>query len=306
MNKTAEVSFFLFIICLCFACSKSNIPELSYEKTDKYLEEILRFGPRVPNSEEYLNFQTYIEKFLTENSAEFSEQDFQYEVTEKDSILYNLKNYVIKLNPDLKNRIMLSAHYDSRPWADKDPNPKNHTTPVLGANDSAVCIALLLSIIEVYQNNPSPYFGLDIVFFDGEDSGTYGSQKEWCLGSKYFAANIGDYKPELSILIDMIGDKNLEIFKDRKSMFYAPELVKKIWNTAEELNISEFKNALYKYDIYDDHIPLNEAGIPTVNIIDFRYKYWHTVNDTKENISVQNTLKVGKVLMKLIYSPYEE
>ncbi|MFQ6617964.1 MAG: M28 family peptidase, partial [Fidelibacterota bacterium] len=179
-------------------------------------------------------------------------------------------------------------------------------TPIPGANDGASGVAVLLELANIMNQHPPPK-GVDIVLFDGEDMGRRGDLDSYCIGSKYFAENIGSSKPEYAIVLDMVGDAFLEIPMERYSYEKNPELVNMVWKAAEKAGIKQFKRYLGQY-VYDDHIRLIEyAEIKAVDIIDFSYpdrsnRYWHTQQDTPDKCSPESLEAVGKLVLELIYN----
>jgi Zn-dependent M28 family amino/carboxypeptidase len=220
--------------------------------------------------------------------------------------ILNLTNVISSFNLSATTRILLIAHWDTRPRADQDKNPKKKEMPIVGANDGASGVAVLMEIARQLKVS-SPQVGVDILFVDGEDYGTEHDLKYYFLGAKYFANNLPPgFSPAFGILLDMIGDKELRIPKDRFSLERAPDIVDLVWKTALELNIPQFADVSYRGDISDDHVPLNQAGIKTVDLIDFNYpdstnRYWHTTEDTPDKCSAESLEAVGKVLMHIIY-----
>ncbi|MDQ7051613.1 MAG: M28 family peptidase [candidate division KSB1 bacterium] len=196
----------------------------------------------------------------------------------------------------------MAAHWDSRPWADQDPDSANHNKPVPGANDGASGVAVLLEIARVLKQNPPPV-GVDIVLFDGEDLGSEGYPDTYAAGAQYFAQKKSvHYAPYLGILLDMIGDRELQIYREANSVRYAPAVVDLVWNYAARLGISNFYNPV-RHEVFDDHVPLLNVGIPCIDLIDFDYPYWHTVHDTPDKCSPESLEKVGRVVLAVIYNP---
>ncbi|MBI3579516.1 MAG: M28 family peptidase, partial [Ignavibacteriales bacterium] len=195
--------------------------------------------------------------------------------------------------------------WDTRLWADQDPNPANRNKPMLGANDGASGVAVLLEIARLLKQSP-PQIGIDIVLFDGEDLGKTGNPESFSAGAKYFANNKAPgFHPRFGINLDMVGDKVLEIPREINSDRYAPDVMNVIYSTAKELNIPQFSNSIGE-EIIDDHLPLNNIGIRTVDLIDFNYpdrsnKYWHTLADTPDKCSEESLAAVGQVLITVIY-----
>jgi Zn-dependent M28 family amino/carboxypeptidase len=212
-----------------------------------------------------------------------------------------LTNLFARFNVAAGNRVLLVAHWDTRPNADMDRDSDRLNDPIDGANDGASGTAVLLELANVLSSH-SPPIGVDLLFVDGEDW----SALDLLIGSEYFAANPPPgYKPLYGILLDMIGDANPVYKIEGNSQDYAPEVVERVWRQADDLGLSAFFSRQQGGYIDDDHIPLNRAGIRTIDIIDFDYgpgnAYWHTTNDTLENTSPRGLDAVGKVITALIY-----
>ncbi len=289
--------------------SMTNIPVFNQENAFSYVEKQLSFGPRNPNSSAHQQALAFLESEMKKFADKVTLQNFSYPGYNDETL--NLTNVIASFNPGVKNRIFLCAHWDSRPRADKDKNPELVNKPILGANDGASGVAILLEIARLLKENKTK-IGVDLILFDGEDYGTESDMQNYLLGSKYFAANLPrDYRPAFGILLDLVGDKEAKFYKETNSVMYAPDVVGLIWNAAQGLNASSFSNVEGE-GIYDDHIPLNQAGLKTINIVDSdligantpveRRNYWHTHNDTIENISKETLKQVGDVLSKIIYS----
>jgi len=289
---------------ILFSCQTDD-PNFSGNSAFNWLETQCEFGPRNPGSQGYYDCKDF---FIT-NLEEFSDtvfiQNFNY--TESHfSQTYDLTNIIAQFNAKSDKHILLGAHWDTRPWADMDLNPANRFTPIIGANDGASGVAVLLELAKMFKANPPP-INISIVLFDGEDMGVEGINDSWAKGSQYFAERLPIQKPDYGIIIDMIGDKNLELPIERNSYRVAPKLITELWELAEKLKLSAFQNRL-GYDIYDDHIPLWEiAEIPTIDLIDFNYpnqriNYWHTLNDIPQNCSPESLEQVGRLLTNYIYT----
>lgn len=211
-----------------------------------------------------------------------------------------MTNVVASFSLQKTERILLCAHWDSRPWADQDPNSENRDQPVLGANDGASGVAVLLEVARHIQL-AEPKYGVDIVLFDGEDSGLPGQPDSYALGAQHFAKNKDfRYRPKFGILLDMVGDKDLQIYQEENSVNYAPQIVERIWDRAQGLGSSSFF-ASPGYQVTDDHLPLLNVGIPCVNLIDFDYEYWHTLADTPDKCSPESLAEVGRLILSLLY-----
>ncbi len=193
-----------------------------------------------------------------------------------------------------KRRILLGAHYDTRFKADKDKN--RPFTASLGANDGASGVSVLLEIAENLRLEEPSSYGVDIVFFDLEDQGDYSSAQNWSLGAKYFVNNNSGDIWEKIVVVDMVADKDLNIYKEGFSHNNSSDLVDTIW----QLSGNKFIDSV-KYFMTDDHLPFIQNGMNAALIIDFDYKYWHSTLDIPENCSPESLEIVGKVLLKLIY-----
>ncbi|MGB2868298.1 MAG: M28 family peptidase [Bacteroidota bacterium] len=280
------------------------VPRFDKDRAFRYLLTQTNFGPRVPSTEAH----TRCLSFLKSELQAYADSVWLQEYTVSDPRLGSmvLTNVVAAFRPGSPSRILLTAHWDSRPWADSDKDPRNQTKPVPGANDGASGVAVLLEVSRAIKTSPAPT-GIDIVFFDGEDFGSHGKDDTWCTGSRYFAAHLpAGYAPHFGINLDMVGDKHLLLPREQRSDRYAPEVMKLIFSTAKELNIGQFSDTQGD-DVYDDHIPLNEAGIRTADLIDFDYSdgnsnFWHTTGDTPDKCSAESLEAVGVVLLQLIYT----
>lgn len=298
-NKILKISFIIVLLAVLsgLRCS-SAIPEFDADQSFGFLQRQCSFGARVPNSEAHAACADYLYGTLIESADVCRLQKFTYYDSLRSDTL-NLTNIIASFNKEKTNRILLCAHWDTRPWADKDPDSSLHNQPVLGANDGASGVAVLLTLAKIFQNQP-PSMGVDIILFDGEDYGEYEKQDGWLLGSKYFVSQIGNYHPAYVILVDMIADSSLDIHKDYYSNTYAGRLVNRIWQVAILEKAGHFYPDI-KHSVYDDHIPFLEMGIPAADIIDMDYKWWHTTGDTPDKCSPVGLGEVGRVILRLIY-----
>ena len=270
-----------------------------------WLEQQCEFGPRNPGSVGYVDCKEFLIKSLTNFSDTVFAQNFKN--TElRDNKTFDLSNIIAEFKVNSEKYILLGAHWDTRPWADRDLDISNHSTPIIGANDGASGVAVLMELAKMFDNHPPPV-NITLVLFDGEDMGVEGVNNSWAKGSQYFAKNLPIQKPDFGIIVDMIGDSNLEIPIERNSYRVAPDLVNELWDLSEMLKLPAFQNRL-GYDIYDDHIPLWEiANIQTIDLIDFNYpnqqiNHWHTLNDVPQNCSYESLEQVGQLLSTYIYS----
>lgn len=286
-----------------------DIPSFSADSIYTQVENQVSFGPRNPNSEAAGKTKKYLVDYLSRFAEKVEVQDFSY--TGYDNEKLNLSNIIAKFNVKSDKRIILCAHWDSRPRAEEDKIEANKNKPIPGANDGASGVGVLLEIARILKTKPVDY-GIDIILFDGEDYGNQSDLNNFCLGSKYFSTSKpADYNPAFAVLLDLVGDKEARFRKEQLSLEYAADIVEMVWDVAAKTGAKSFLTST-SGGIYDDHIPLNQAGIKAVNIVDAeligadsdnpRRNYWHTQNDTMENISKETLGEVAKVMLHLIYS----
>ena len=290
-------SLYLFVLIFC-NCTSTPLPNFDGQRAFTHLLEQCQFGPRNPGSEGHQKAKKYFLDKLSQHTNFVKIQDFVYSSQEQ-KVELKLTNIIASFYPEKTERVLLCAHWDTRPFADKDPDTAKWAEPILGANDGASGVAVLLEVARVVSQK-EPLWGVDIVLFDGEDGGAEGDLDEFCLGSKYFSKNKGDYQPKFGILLDMIGDKDLTIYPEGYSSRYTKTLVDSVWSRAEDLGFLCFKDSI-KYFIYDDHVPLLAAGIPVIDLIDFDYPFWHTTSDTPDKCSLESLQKIGDLLMEILY-----
>jgi Iap family predicted aminopeptidase len=269
-----------------------------------YLTKQTAFGPRSPGSVGHARCLSYLLNELRRCAEKVETQDFVS--TLPDGKRVQLTNLIASFNGRSTNQLFISAHWDTRLWADQDPDKNNRNRPISGANDGASGVAVILEIARQLKRVP-PGVGVELILFDGEDMGKTGRPESFSAGSKYFASNKpGGFDPKFGINIDMIGDRVLQIFREQNSERMAPDVQDLVFGTAKSLHITQFIDSPGE-EITDDHLPLNNIGIPTIDLIDFSYpddsnKYWHTLADTADKCSAESLAAVGKVLMKIIYS----
>lgn len=282
-------------------------PAFDEQRAFEYLVQIYNLGPRFSGSTGMTRQQKVIVDHFSALGADCGFQSFDAPHPLNGTPV-RLNNLIVSWHPESKERILLCCHYDTRPFPDEDPrNPRGEFR---GANDGASGVALLMELGNQIKGKSYPY-GIDMVFFDAEEfvfkqSGTNYLGK-YFLGSEYFAKDYRDNPPDFryvwGILVDMIGDRSLQIYYEGNSLKYAPELTRSIWATAKQLNERAFV-ARERHFVNDDHIPLNEiAKIPTCDLIDFDYRHWHTLQDTPSNCSGKSLGTVGRVLLKWLESP---
>jgi len=277
----------------------TTAPTFDANHAYQYLIKQCEFGPRVPGTPAHRQCLDFLTKELQAFGAQVRHQPF-LQSSSKLGRSVTMTNIIASFGVDNSERISLCAHWDSRPWADQDDDPANRSNAVLGANDGASGVAVLLEVARQIQR-AEPRFGVDIILFDGEDSGQSGHSDTYALGSQYFASNKdANYRPLWGILLDMVGDRELEIYQEENSVRYAPDIVDMVWGRAQRLGLSAFI-AKTGYEVTDDHLPLLRAGIPCIDIIDFNYDYWHTAADTPDKCSPESLDQVGQLILSLLY-----
>jgi glutaminyl-peptide cyclotransferase len=250
---------------------------------ERALEDVrtqVDFGPRIPGSEAHANAVAWMKQELAVAGWQVQEQS----ATAMGHPILNL----IASRSSAAPKIILGAHYDSRLLADRDPNPARRTQPVPGADDGASGVAVLLELARTLPADTPPIW---MVFFDAEDNGNIPGW-DWLLGSRAFVASM-TAQPRYMILLDMVGDRDLSLPMEANS---DPALRDSIWKTAESLGYRDIFVPHVKYTIEDDHLPFVEAGIPSADIIDLDYAYWHTTSDTTEHVSAESLRIVGQVM----------
>ncbi len=290
----------------------AGIPDFNSDSAYHFVATQVAFGPRVPNTESHARCARYLESTLARFAEKVQVQEAR--IRAYNGQVLNIKNIIGSFAPAKPNRILLCAHWDSRPYADHDPNPANHYKPIPGANDGASGVGVLLEIARQLSMKQHE-FGIDIVFFDAEDYGEHQSlqgnrEDTWALGSQYWARNphIAGYRARFGILLDMVGAADAVFTMEGTSMQYAPDVMRKVWNTAHAIGYSAYFSMQQTSPLIDDHLFINRiARIPTIDIIHFTqetptgfFADWHTMRDDMRNID-RNTMKaVGQTVLTVI------
>ena len=300
-----QIKIILTISTISVLSSCNNaVPNFDKGNAFRYLVEQCEFGPRNPGSNGYKQCLDYLQKTFSGFADTILLQPFVLDdlVNEKS---YDLTNIIARFKVDAPQQLLIGAHWDTRPWADEDPDTEKRNDPIIGANDGASGVAVILELARILNASPPP-IGITLVLFDGEDMGRSGTPKSYAQGSLVFAKDLPIEKPDEAIILDMIGDAELHIPIERNSYRQNRQLVKKLWTMAEELSLDAFESRIV-YTLYDDHVPLwAEARIPAIDIIDFNYpnsyaNYWHTTQDLPENCSAESLGQVGTLLVHYIY-----
>ena len=293
---------------------QQNVPAFDADSAWVFVENQVKFGPRVPNSEAHVACGNYLTSELKRFGAQVYEQEAT--LTAYNGTQLKAKNIIGSYNPENSKRVLLFAHWDSRPYADHDKDPANHKKPIDGADEGASGVGVLLEMARQFSIK-SPAIGIDIIFFDAEDYGTPEFVKEykentWCLGAQFWAKNphVKGYKADFGILLDMVGAKNASFFKEATSMRYAPQVVEEVWSTARDLGYGKFFINAEGGAITDDHqYVILGRNIPCIDIIytdpesDNGFgPHWHTQNDTMDNIDRETLKAVGQTVLQVVYN----
>ncbi len=247
------------------------------------------FGPRLPGSQAHAQVIDWLQ-------AELSASGWSVELQETTYFNQPVRNVIARRGEGRAPWIILGAHFDSRFTADQDPDPDRRADPVPGANDGASGVAVLVELARILPRDLDKQIWL--VFFDAEDQGRI-SGWDWILGSRAFVEQLSG-SPDSVIIVDMIGDADLNIYKERNS---DPELTKEIWQAAAGQGYADVFIPEYGYSILDDHTPFLQKGLRAIDIIDFDYPYWHTVEDTPDKVSGQSLQAVGDTLLYWLIRP---
>lgn len=278
------------------------------------IEKQCSFGARVPNSEAHDRCAAYIVAQFKALGLDVTEQ--KADLKAWDGKVLKSNNIIAAYRPELTDRIIICTHWESRPWADADPDSTKHHQPVMAANDGASGVAVMLEVAR-HLGELKPNIGIDFICFDSEDYGApYWAESQapqdgsdWCLGSQYWAAHphVPGYKARFGILLDMVGGQDARFAYEGISMRYARDIMVKVWDAATRAKADHLFQTIEGGYAQDDHVPMNEtAGIPTIDIIPFiegEHSFgttWHTTSDTPQNISKETLRGVGQTLLQFI------
>lgn len=324
--KLISIPVLLVACMISFACSSkqnSQTPEgraaaqpegsFNSDSAYSYVAAQVAFGPRVPGSASHLACADYIVGKLHQFGAD-TVLIQQGTVEGFDGTRMPLRNILAQFNTAATKRILLAAHYDTRPWADQDPDSENHTRPIPGANDGGSGVGVLLEIARNLQLR-APQVGVDFFFIDCEDSGSHDAiddSRSWCLGSQYWSHNPVPYTeghlPVYGILLDMVGAPDAQFPYEYFSQIDGITPTIRVWSEAERLGYSETFPRRVGGAITDDHLYLINAGIPTTDVVECGNPVtgnfpttWHTMDDNMDNISRQTLDRVGKTVLSTVY-----
>ncbi len=321
-----QISFFSLILLFFVSCQnnkpqkpeeqiKIEVPDFNSDTAYAMIQKQIDFGPRVSNSKANKKCALFLAQKLKSFIPNTIIQHGKMKAF--DGTILDVQNIIASYNPENPNRIMLCSHWDSRPFSDNDKDKSNWNKPVPGANDGASGVGILIEIARQLRLN-KPVVGVDIILFDAEDYGASKTYKnslvedDWCLGSQYWSLNPHkpNYTARYGILLDMVGATDAIFCMERNSMFYASDIMRKVWNTANDIGYANYFIFQETSPITDDHFYINTIRkIPTIDIIHHDtssgtgfFPYWHTTLDDMSQID-KNTLKaVGQTLLTVIYN----
>jgi len=305
MAKLRQARYFMAVgsMVFVFFCSQPGFGNILDSKKYSriiwnYLETLCAFGPRNPGSEGYRETLDLIRKVGEKYADQVVEQPFLVRTSSEGT--QAMTNLELRFQGTQGGApILIGAHFDTRPFADEDPDPANRLKPILGANDGGSGTAILLGLAQYLSQHPVAR-PVHLVFFDGEDFGAKGSGLN-LLGSTYYAQQLAKQErvPYWVLVIDMVGDKDLQIFKETHSLKGSSSFLDKIYRVARDQGVGALKEET-KYTIFDDHYPFHRMGIPSTVLIDFDYPYWHTLQDTLDKCSIESMISIFSVVVKTI------
>lgn len=294
-----------------------TVPQFNADSAYAFIEKQVSLGPRVPNTGPHQQTGDYLISKFTELGAEVNVQEFEAQAY--DGTTLQLRNIIASYNPRAGKRVLLAAHWDTRPFADKDPDESKRQQPIDGANDGGSGVGVLLEIARLLQANEGPQVGVDIILFDGEDYGEPEDMDEkeksrntvyWCLGSQHWAQNkhTRNYTAYFGILLDMVGGEGAQFYREGYSRDMAPSVVKRVWSWAHELGHGRYFVYKNSEPIIDDHLYMNRGGVPSIDIIEFDPAsdfyfgdYHHTHQDDMSIISKETLKAVGETVLHTVY-----
>ena len=287
----------------CHSRSSEALQRFDAAQAMRWVEYQVAAGPRVPGRPGHLAIAEWLERELKARADSVEVQAFTH-VTAAGKKL-ELRNIVARFRPSDANRILYVTHWDTRPIADSDPDSAKRGLPIPGANDGASGTAMMLEVADALKKTP-PSVGVDLLFVDGEDYGSFepaDSLKDVLIGARYFAKHLpAGYRPLFGVLWDMIGGRDQVIYQEGYSLDHAPEVVERVWSTADSLGLGRMFRPTVGGGIVDDHVPLLDAGIRAIDVIGFEnYREWHhTMQDTVDKVSVATLADIGRLALALL------
>jgi len=292
----------LALLLACGSGGKGAAREFDGRSAFGYLERQMAFGPRIPGTPAHRATGDWLLAELRARADTVVVQEIRHVTRGGDTL--PLRNFFARFRPAAAERVLLLAHWDTRPHADQSPNLGQQRLPVPGANDGASGVAVLLGVADALKKRPPPSpsaLGVDLLFVDGEDYGDFADTSDVLIGSRWFAAHQPPgYQPLFAVLFDMVGDKDLVIYQEGNSVAFAPEVVQRVWRVAADLGYGRRFVPGVRHTLTDDHVSLQRAGIRAIDVVDFDYPFWHTTEDTIDKVSAASLQIVGEVAIALV------
>ena len=304
--STRARSFVLAVVCawalagLAAGCGASAPPAGSVDSAMVHVERQVSYGPRVPGTPARDHAARYLAHTLERYGARVSVQSFEVDDPYAPTHRLGLINIIASFEPERTRRIMLCAHYDSRPWADQESDTLLWSSPIPAAVDGAAGVGALLEVARLVGSHSPAKIGVDIVLFDGEDYGKQGDIDHYLLGSKYFVANLAGYRPSCAILLDMVGGKGTRVRREGFSKDHATAWTDYVFARAAALNLDYFE-AVDGQPMIDDHVPLLQAGIPALDLFAYDFAPWHTLGDDLSQVDPAKLDQVITLLRDIVY-----
>lgn len=310
MSRTAAAALLLLAAGSACRSGASEAQQFDGNQAHRWVESMVAAGPRIPNTPGHRAIGDWLVTELARRADTVIVQEWVH-VTQGGESLH-LRNIFARFRPNDPNRVLYVSHWDSRPHADMDPDPAKRGQPVPGAEDGGSSTALLLGVADALKQQP-PALGVDLLLVDGEDYGSFDDEglPDVMIGARYFAQHLPPgYRPIFGVLFDMVADYSQEFLREENSLRYAPEVVERVWTAAERLGLGRVFRTERIGAITDDHVPLHEAGIRIIDVIDCcsiqgdpqssAYPWWHTTQDTPDKVSPQALANVGRVALALV------
>jgi hypothetical protein len=292
-------------LCLAAApyaagCHRAAAPAFSADSALVHVERQLSFGPRVPGTAARDSTARYIARTLERYGARVTVQPFEVNDPYASRRL-RMMNVIGSFGGGEGRRVMLASHYDSRPWADQEADTTLHATPIPGAVDGATSTAILLELARLAGDRAPDGVGLDLVFFDGEDYGKQSDIDHYLLGSRHFAANLAGYRPVAAILLDMVGGVGTRVRREVNSEERSGALVDYVFERARALGLDYFE-PVPGSPMFDDHIPLLQAGIDAIDLFGYDFAAWHTLRDDLSAVDRDKVQQTGTLLREIVFN----
>jgi hypothetical protein len=282
-------------------CNRNTVPPGPFdgERALSYVRTFMEFGARVPGTEAHRRAGDWIVNEMRLLADTVIQQTWWHRTQKGDTI--PMRNILARFRPMADERILYVTHWDSRPVAEKSRDPAMMSQPTPGANDGGSGVGLFIELSNHLRATP-PQVGVDLLFVDGEDYGTFSPDVDVLIGSTWFAGNLpsANYQPLFGVVWDMIGEASLRIPQEAHSLRRAPEVVDRVWRAAADLGYGNVFVPTSTFEITDDHLPLLDKGMRVIDVIDLDYAYHHTTEDTIDKISARSLKIVGDVAWRLL------